>query len=219
MDERLRQCGLFAALPEEELEEKLLPHGRSRRLKKGEYLFRRQEKVETLWVVLSGQIQLIHVFETGQQSVISVLGPAKVVGLDLAFTRTQLSVYYALAVEDTQLTAFPAALFTRPGVIPEALRAELLLRVVRMVCHDNVRKEYRAAILSQNGLRERIMTYLTMQAEKRGTNCLELPFDREGMAGFLCVNRSALSHELGKLRAEGIIAFRKNRFTLLTEEE
>lgn len=83
------------------------------------------------------------------------------------------------------------------------------------IANENMKKEYRLAILSQNGLRDRITTYLTMQARRRGENSFTIPFSREEMASFLCVNRSALSHELGLMRSEGIIEFRKNRFTLL----
>jgi len=73
---------------------------------------------------------------------------------------------------------------------------------------------YRFAILSRKGLRERIETYLTMQASRRQTQTFTIPFSREELAAFLCVNRSTLSHELSKMQQEGLISFRKNEFTL-----
>ena len=87
-------------------------------------------------------------------------------------------------------------------------------RLLNLVSQENMKKEHRLAILYQKGLRDRIMEYLTMQAEKQGSGCITIPFSREELASFLCVNRTALSHELSKMRAEGIIEFRKNRFTL-----
>ena len=63
------------------------------------------------------------------------------------------------------------------------------------------------------------MTYLTMQAAKRGTATFSIPFDREALASFLCVNRSALSHEIAVMKQEGIIQCRKNTFTLLHWDE
>ena len=53
-----------------------------------------------------------------------------------------------------------------------------------------------------------------MQARRRNQNSFSIPFSREEMAAFLCVNRSALSHELSLMRKEGLISFRKNEFTL-----
>lgn len=79
-------------------------------------------------------------------------------------------------------------------------------------------KEYRLAILSQKGLRERILTYLRMQAAKRGVDTFAIPFSREELADFLCVNRSALSHELSLLQQEGVIRFRKNEFTVIRKD-
>ena len=82
-----------------------------------------------------------------------------------------------------------------------------------------MKKDYRLAILSHKGLRERLMTYLTMQAAKRGTATFSIPFDREALASFLCVNRSALSHEIAAMRKEGIIDCKKNTFTLIAHEQ
>ena len=81
---------------------------------------------------------------------------------------------------------------------------------------ESLRKHYRLAILAQRGLRDRVLVYLTMQAERRGTQTFRIPFSREELAAFLCVNRSALSHELSRMEAEGLIRFRKNEFTLLS---
>ncbi len=91
----------------------------------------------------------------------------------------------------------------------------MLDQLLTLIAQENMKKEYRLAILSQKGLRERILTYLTMQVRKRGSNTIKVSFSREEMASFLCVNRSALSHELSLMQREGIIRFRKNVFTLL----
>ena len=78
-----------------------------------------------------------------------------------------------------------------------------------------MKKEYRLAILSQKGLRDRIVTYLTMQAGRLGKTSFDIPFSREELAAFLCVNRSALSKELSLMQEDGLIRFRKNHFTII----
>ena len=94
-------------------------------------------------------------------------------------------------------------------------RLIVLNRLLTLISHENMRKEYRLAILSQKGLRERILTYLSMQSARLGKTTFSSPFSREELAAFLCVNRSALSHELSLMEREGLIQFRKNVFTLL----
>ena len=91
--------------------------------------------------------------------------------------------------------------------------------LLTILSDGNLRKHYRLAILAQRGLRDRVLVYLTMQAERRGTPTFRIPFSREELAAFLCVNRSALSHELSRMEAEGLIRFRKNEFTLLSAGE
>ena len=88
------------------------------------------------------------------------------------------------------------------------------MRLLTWVSNENMKKEYRLAILSQKGLRERIWTYLTMQSLRLQRNAFAIPFTREEMAAFLCVNRSALSHELSRMQQEGLLTFHKNFFSL-----
>ena len=49
----------------------------------------------------------------------------------------------------------------------------------------------------------------------QGSREFTIPFNRQELADYLCVERSAMSATLGKLREEGILTFRKNFFHLL----
>ena len=69
--------------------------------------------------------------------------------------------------------------------------------------------------LIRQGDRDAIVTYLAGEAERAGSNRFVIPFDRQGLADFLCVERSALSAEIGKLRREGVLESERSRFTLL----
>ena len=68
------------------------------------------------------------------------------------------------------------------------------------------------------GIRARVMAYLNAQAVQAGSTSFSIPFDRQQLADYLNVDRSALSKELGRMRREGLIVCRKNLFTLLTPE-
>lgn len=112
---------------------------------------------------------------------------------------------------------FPAVLLTEHNLLPERTRHQIKENLLKMISQDNMRREYRLAILSQKGLRERVMTYLSMQATKRHKNTFTVPFSRENLAAYLCVNRSALSHELSMMQKEGLISFHKNTFSINQE--
>ncbi|MDO5544559.1 MAG: Crp/Fnr family transcriptional regulator [Eubacteriales bacterium] len=212
--EGLQGTGLFSGIPEEILENCVLPHRQIQEYHKGLFLIGPQQRVNRLGIVLSGKIHLMHIFTEGGYSLMSSLSPGEILGADLIFTRSQLAPYHAMAAADTRVVYFPAELVTQPGMLPEKWRTELLQRLTAWISTLNMKKEYRLAILSQNGLRERITTYLTMQASRRQKTAFTISYSREELAAFLCVNRSALSHELSRMQNEGLITFRKNYFCL-----
>ncbi len=211
---QLQRCPLFHDVPAALLRAELLPHGSVREYAKDALLFSPQERVEQLGVVLNGCVHLLHLFPDGSYSLMSALRPGRLLGAELICTGTRIAPYHAIAATPARVLHFPATLFLEPGTLPETLRQQLLRSLLRLLANQNVQKEYRLAILAQKGLRPRIITYLSMQAAKRNTNSFSIPFSREELAAFLCVNRSALSHELSRMQQEGLLTFRKNHFTL-----
>ena len=71
--------------------------------------------------------------------------------------------------------------------------------------------------MTKKTTRARVMSYLSEVAAETGKNTFEIPFNRQEMADYLAVERSALSATLSGMQAEGLITFRKNRFTLHAE--
>ncbi len=219
MDESVRAslkcCRLFQDLPDPLLWERVLPLGTLRSFDKRAALISPQERVERFGVVVEGEIHILQLFADGAHSMLDALRPSYVLGMDLLFTATRRSPYYAVAAAPTRVLFFPGALLTEPGALPEEARVALLQRLLLMLSQENMHKYYRLAILAQRGVRKRVLTYLSMQAGKRGCTTFEVPFSREELAAFLCVDRSVLSHELSLMQRDGLLRFHKNRFTLL----
>lgn len=209
-----KRSPLFADIPKETLAQQILPHSYFQEYQKDQFLIMPRQKVDRIGIVISGRVHILHLFESGQSSLMGVILSGGLVGIDLACTRSQVSPYHAMAASAAQVFYLPASLLLNPGGLEESVRTCCLQRMLTLISNENMKKEYRLAILSQNGLRERITTYLSMQARRRNQNSFSIPFSREEMAAFLCVNRSALSHELSLMRKEGLISFRKNEFTL-----
>lgn len=208
---------LLHCLSLEVVEEIIIPHGHVREFKKDVSIISIQDRVDDISILLSGKICMMHLFSNGNFSIFTTLTPSDGLGLELVGTPTRISPYLAMAAEPCEVFSFPADLIFQPGILSIEDCLALSRQLLSMVSNFNIQKEYRLAILSQNGLRDRIMTYLTMQADKRGTNSFKIPFSREEMASFLSVNRSALSHELSLMEKEGLITFSKNAFTLLSK--
>ncbi len=214
----LKKNHLFADIEEETLVTNILPHGKLRTWRRGESIFFAQDKVDMLYILLSGQVRMAQFFASGVKNLLGKISAPNLLALDLICTRTRISPYHAVAAEDVRAFCLPAKVLLAQGFVEERVRLVILEKLMMMLSDLNMQKEYRLAILTRNSLRERITIYLSMQAAKRGTNSFTIPFDREEMADFLSVNRSALSHELSLMQKEGLIDFCKNRFTLLRME-
>ena len=79
-----------------------------------------------------------------------------------------------------------------------------------------MRKYYKIKIISHYKLRQKIIAYLLFEKQKNNSNVFTIPYNREELSKYLCVNRSALSHELSAMQKEGLIKFDKNRFEIIS---
>lgn len=217
--ELLSETKLFKDIPIEVIQEYILPKGTLNTFAKDSCLFWTKDRVDTIKIVISGKVNIIYYYADGGYSLASTVLPLRVLALDLIATRTRISPYHAIAAETTEIFSFPADDILKPSDIPENFRQIMLNQLLVMLSNLHLQKEKRLMVLSKNGLRDRIMTYLSLQAQQKSTYTFSIPFTREEMAAYLCVNRSALSHELSLMRKEGCIDFSKNRFTLLKYEQ
>ena len=92
-------------------------------------------------------------------------------------------------------------------------------RLLTLAARKNLALSERIFCTSPKHIRERVSVYLAGQSARAGSRRFRIPYDRQQMADYLGVERTALSKELSKMRADGLIAFRKNEFTLLRGAE
>ena len=209
----MKRTELFAGFDEITLRE-ICSHGVCHHYDKGQYVLQPLEKLDRLGIVIKGKLRLLNIFPNGNYSLMATASAGELIGLDLVCTKTQLSPYHIEANTEAQIFWLHIKLLTESGELDDDVCRKIVHRLLYMIANENMRKEYRLAILSQKGLRERIITFLKMQANRLQKTSFELPFSREEMASFLCVNRSALSAELSLMQQEGLISFKKNSFVL-----
>ena len=96
---------------------------------------------------------------------------------------------------------------------------QLLRNLLTGMAAKNILLSRKMRLITPRTIRERLLAYLSGEAVRRGVHTFVIPFDRQQLADYLSVERSALSAELSKMRRDGLIECQKNRFTLLTREE
>ncbi len=214
--EVLQQSRLFKHL-EPDTVKVLVPllNGRVRAYKSGEMIFQEGDRVERIGIILEGTVCLAKLHDDGSENLMEKLGTPMMVGTEIACTKSKLSPYMMYCESDCQIYSFSYGEIEKPGIIDEILRLTIKQDLLEFIANENIRKLYKIDVLSDNGIRQRIMTYLRGQAMLQGAASFEIPFNREQLANYLCVNRSALSHELSVMRKEGLIHCWKNKFEIL----
>jgi len=220
LDDRLMQalqgCRLFAELSEEELKTYVLPAGDMITFNEDDVLIAPQQEVDWLSVLICGRVQILQMFSDGERSLTAAVRSSHVVGADLIYTKSRRSPYYAIASEAGQMLKLPMR-FLESETVPAAVKQSIWQGMMYLLARENIRKYQRLAILSERSLRNRILVFLAIRAGKKGEDTFYIPFSRQELADYLCVNRTALSRELSRLEQEGSIRFRKNSFTVLRE--
>ena len=202
-------CPLFRGIPAQELPA-LLAQAEARRVpfQKGELLLRRGETVRCLGLVLSGTVHIIREDFWGNRSIVGLAGPGEV-----------FAESYALAGEPLEvsvLAAAPgAALFLEADGLTDA---RLTANLLHLLARKNLMLTRKMRHMARRTTRDKLLSYLSAQALAAGSSEFDIPMDRQQLADYLAVDRSAMSAALGKLRDEGVLTFRKNHFRLLGEE-
>ena len=208
----LSRCPLFRNLDLEQL----LPllHGRISSFPEGHFLVHEGEKIERVWIVLSGTLHASHHTSTGREFLYQLLIPSYMAGGEIACTPRKTCPYSIYATCDCRLWSF-AWSKVESKQLPFSLRFPMIQNMLTFISNQNIRKYYKIEALSVKSARERIMNYLTAQSKRSRSSSFYISMDREAMANYLCLNRSVLSHELKKMEADGLIKFYRNHFTLL----
>ncbi|MCF0151286.1 MAG: Crp/Fnr family transcriptional regulator [Firmicutes bacterium] len=210
----LKQTKLFKDVSQELLQTCIVPRGKTVSYPKGSCLISAGQKCHSFLILLQGTVNIMYYYADGSTSLSSKEAAPRVLALDLVATKSGTSPYFAVAAEPCLVFSFPADLLLKPGSFPEEQRQALLQQFLIMLSHLHMEKEKHLMVLSRNGLRDRIITYLSLQAQWKNSLSFTIPFSREEMAAYLSVNRSNLSHELSRMKQEGIIDFYRNSFTL-----
>lgn len=187
-------------------------------LNRGDLFIRDGQKVTFFGILETGELNATKLYKDGSQSLILKYIPSYMVGVDIAATKRQSSTYYITAVKDSRIHVIDYDRIAKPGHVKEADRLLLMESVLALIAGENQQKMSKIEILSRKGMRDRILTFLAIQRSLTGKDEFDIPYNREEMAEFLCVNRSALSHELRMMEKENLIYCRKNHFKVIEAE-
>ena len=212
----LRKARLFSGLNEDEILAALPCLGaRERRYDVGERLLNAGDVTSHVFVMLEGQINIIREDWWGNRSIVSIDGPSDSFAEAYACPPGSRLTVSVVATRKVRVLTFEIR------AIMEICRAScpfhnrLMQNLVSTIAEQNLRLNDMLSFVTRRTTREKLLAYLGAESQRQGSRSFTIPFDRQQLADFLSVNRSAVSTELGKLRKDGIIDFDRSHFTLL----
>ena len=181
----------------------------------GEVLLREQTAVGSIGLLLQGEALASQLDYSGKRAVAAELRPGSVFGDVLAAGEDLLSPVTVTAVTGCSAAFLPYEKVLRRCGNNCGAHQQLVENLLRSIAEKYFSLQARIDCLIRPTLREKLLHYLASQSERAGSETFSIPFDRAALADYLNADRSALSRELSRLRAEGVLDYYKNSFRLL----
>ncbi len=204
---------LFIHIDEQELVDMQFGFRRSS-FTKGAIIFRSGQIVSELGIVVKGSVNIESLDLSGSKAILSNIGSSQIFAEIYAFCREPMMVD-AIAGKDCEILFVNIQALLKENNSNRSWYAKLLKNLLNIAAHKNLTLSNRIFCTAPKTIRGRLLTYLANLSAKQKSQSLTLPFNRQQLADYLNLDRSALSKELGKMRNEGLISFHKNVITLL----
>ena len=188
---------------------------RTRSLTKNQIIFQEGDPARDVGIVLSGAVQIVKEDYYGKRSIVARIGPGELFGESFACAGVRALPVSVVASEDSLVAIIDCHRITVSCSNACAFHSRMIFNLLRVVASKNLLFNQKIEITSKRTTREKLMTYLLSQAKLHGSDSFTIPYDRQALADYLGVERSAMSTELGKLRREGVLECDKSWFKLL----
>ena len=212
----LKRTRLFAGVGDSEIESLLSCLGaRIKTYKKGEYVFRQGEHISDITVLLDGKLHIQKDDFWGNRSILGEIIVGEMFGEAYATKDSGALLNDVVAIEDSKVIFFDVKRILTTCSSSCRFHAIVVQNLFFAISEKNRKLVGKLGILSKRTTREKLISYLSEQAKKQNSGSFVIPFNRQQLADFLSVDRSAMSNELCKMRDDGLLEFDKNKFKLL----
>lgn len=215
----LSESKLFQGLSEEDINSLLGCLGAVRReYGRGETILSEGEVTESLGIVLSGRAIISRSDIWGNNSVLGSADPGEVFAEVYACIPGEPLRISVTAAEDTTVLFLNVGrvLSTCSNACP--FHTKLVGNLLTVCAHKSLSLSQRILHTSSKSIRGRLMSFFSECVRSSGCCEFRIPYNRQQLADYLGVDRSALSGELSKMRKEGLLEYEKNWFHLKLEE-
>lgn len=211
----LRKCSLFNDISDDKITAMLGCLGAKRmNYAKGQTILAEGEPAAYLGIVLSGSAQIVQLDFYGNRNIVTAMEPSQIFGEVFSCAGLKKLPVNVISSDNTEVMLINAQRITQSCSNACPFHSQMIFNLLNIVAKKNLVLRQKIEITSKRSTREKLMTYLMLQAKNSGSNHFVIPYNRQELADYLEVERSGLSAEISKLRAEGKIECKRSEFTL-----
>lgn len=211
----LRRTQLFAGLTEEEILSMLTCLGaREQSFPKGAYVYRQGQRMGDIPLLVAGSLHIQRDDYWGNRSLLGQIAVGDMFAEAYAAPGSGPLRNDVVAVEASTVLFFDVQRIMTTCSSACRFHSAVVQNLFFAISEKNRQLVQKLGHLSHRSTREKLLSYLSDEAERHRSASFTIPYNRQQLADFLSVDRSAMSSELGKLRREGLVSFEKNHFTL-----
>lgn len=212
----LQQCPLFEGIRREDIPGMLAClEAVVRTVGKNQYILSEGEAAGSVGILLSGSARVEKQDFYGNRSIIGRVEPCELFAESFACAGVPVLPVSVVANEECRVMLIDCQRITVSCSNACAFHSRMIFNLLKAVAVRNLQFHQKLEITSKRTTREKLMAYLLNQAKQADSNRFAIPYDRQALADYLGVERSAMSAELGKLKKDGIIDFNRSRFVIL----
>lgn len=179
-----------------------------------QFVIHQGERAKGVGLVVSGQLHIIREDFLGNREILTEVGPGEIFDEVYAVLEGEYQSIAVVAAAPTEVAFFSMEKILTTCSSNCTFHNIIIKNMVRVMAQKNLMLTRKMAHLSKKSIREKLISYLSEESSRQGRLEIEIPFNRQELADYLSVERSALSRELSKMKDEGLIEFYKNQFVL-----
>lgn len=212
---KLKGTQLFAGIRDAEISAMLVClQAKLLRFQRGDYVFREGERIEVIPILTEGRLLVQRDDFWGNRSIVNVIRPGEMFCEAYAAPGSGAIRNDVIAEEDSTVICFDIRKVLTTCSSACGFHAAVIQNLFFSISEKNRRLVQKINHMSKRSTRAKLLSYLSEEAKIQSSSHFSIPFNRQQLADFLCVDRSAMSHELCKMRDEGLLAFDRNQFFL-----
>ena len=216
----LKKCPLFRGIADQELGAMLAcMKASTRTYRKGEVILLEGDPATHLGVVLSGRVTIVRNDYYGNTTVVHTKKQGQLFGEAFACSSLEELPVSVEAAEDSEVMLIDARRIMNTCENGCGFHQQLIFNLLQIVAQNNVFMNQKMDIITKKTTKEKLMAYLMTEAKAQGSTSFDIDFDRQQLADYLGVERSAMSTELSKLARAGYLTVDRRHFTILKELE